>query len=297
MTVDTANARRRTASSAAIGSGGARTGRFLGAALMVIFSLATVLPLLLLIISALKTNGEIIANPLSLPTHPQWHNIADAWQGGGFGAPLGRSFLNSVFVTFAGVVVVTGLAVFAGYGLGSHAIRGGRWISYLVLVLLAIPTQATLIPIFNLLDTTGTRNSFTAIILVYAAFWMPFSVMLMRAAFRSFPREIIEAARIDGAGSLATLFRIVLPVLRGPIIGVAIINAIGIWSELLFSYVLLTDPDKRTLPAALLAFKGAFVTDYRLLYAGLLISVLPILIAYAAMSNLTRKGLSAGALK
>lgn len=113
----------------------------------------------------------------------------------------------------------------------------------------------------------------------------------MAAAFAT--RRHIASAAI----AIRTLWNVVFPILKGPIAGVAIVNAIGIWSELLFSYVLLTDPALRTLPAAVIAFQGVFTTDYRLLYAGLLISVVPVLIFYAALSRVIRKGVSAGSFR
>ena len=276
---------------------GQRIGRAVGAILMTLCAAGTAIPLLLLLINGLKTTGQIVADPLALPTSLQWHNLSDAWQGGDFGAPLSRSFLNSVIVTTGSVVAVTLIAALAGYALGGFTFRGERYVTLGILVLLAVPTQATLVPIFDMMGTWNLRNTYLGLIAVYTAFWMPFSVLLMRAAFRSFPRELVEAARVDGARELGIFFRIVVPILRGPIAGVAIINAIGIWSELLFAYVLMTEPGRRTLPSAIIAFQGAFLTDFRLLYAGLIISVIPVLIFYASLSGFIRKGMSAGSLK
>ncbi|KAB8166328.1 ABC transporter permease subunit [Streptomyces sp. 3MP-14] len=286
--------RREAARSAARGSA---AGRWLGVALMVLCAAGAALPLLLLVMNAFKDNGEILANPIAPPSPPHVANLGDAWQGGSFGASLGGSFLNSVLVTALAVTLVSLVSALAGYALGGFRFRGEKYVTLGLLVLLAVPTQATLIPVWDMMGQWELRNSHTGIVLVYAAFWMPFSVLLARAAFRSFPRELLEAARADGAGELRTLFQVVIPVLKGPMAGVAIINAIGIWSELLFSYLLLTEPDKRTLPSAVIAFTGNYVTDHRLLYAGLLITVLPVLVFYLAMSRLIRKGMTAGSLK
>ncbi|WP_375389080.1 carbohydrate ABC transporter permease [uncultured Amnibacterium sp.] len=276
---------------------GARIGRLVGTIAMVLCAALTAVPLLLLAANALKTNAQIVSNPIAPPVVPQLGNFSDAWQGGAFGDPLSVSFANSVIVTVLTTIVVTVLAALAGYALGTIRFRGEGLVTQTVLVLLAIPVQATLIPIFDQLGNWGLRNTYLGIVLVYVAFWMPFSILLMRAAFRGFPVELLEAARVDGAGEARVLRAVVLPILKGPIAGVAIVNAIGIWSELLFSYVLLTDPSMRTLPAAVIAFQGVFTTDYRLLYAGLLISVLPVLIFYGALSRLIRKGVSAGSFR
>ncbi|WP_433062966.1 carbohydrate ABC transporter permease [Dactylosporangium sp. CS-033363] len=297
MTALDANARRRRGAAAADARAGSRAARLAGVAGLVLCSAATALPLLLLVANALKDSAGILSDPTGLPWPPHFSNLADAWHGAPAGTALAQNFLNSVIVTLGTTLVVTVVAAFAGYALGSFSFPGERWATQAILLLLAVPVQATLIPVFEMLDDAGLRNTYAGIILVYSAFWMPFSVLLLRASFRAFPRELIEAARVDGAGEATIFARVVLPVLRGPIAGVAIVNAIGIWSELLFSYVLLTDPSKQTLPAAIIAYQGVYITDYRLLYAGLLISVAPVLVFYAALSRVIRKGMSAGSFR
>ncbi|WP_410812737.1 carbohydrate ABC transporter permease [Micromonospora sp. 067-2] len=290
------NARRRRGAQS-VDTPAGRVARVAGLIGLIVCSAATALPLLLLLANALKGSGQILSDPIGVPVPPHFGNLSDAWSQGPSGTPLARNFLNSVIVTTGAVALVTAAAALAGYALGGFSFPGEQWVSQGILVLLAVPVQATLIPVFEMLDDAGLRNSYTGIILVYAAFWMPFSVLLLRAAFRSFPRALLEAARVDGASESRVFLQVVLPVLRGPIAGVAVVNAVGIWSELLFSYVLLTEPGKQTLPAAIIAYQGVFVTDYRLLYAGLLISVAPVLLFYAAMSGVIRKGMSQGSFR
>jgi ABC-type glycerol-3-phosphate transport system permease component len=272
-------------------------GRAVSTALMIVSGLVTALPLYLLVDDGLRTQGEIVRSPLSLPAHPTLANLRSAWAGGDLGQPMGRAFLNSVIVTVIAVVVVTALSALAGYALGTFRFRGSGLVVQVILVMVAIPTQALIIPVFNLLGEWNLTNNYLGLVLVYVAFWMPFSVLLLRAAFREFPRELLEAGRIDRLSELGLLRRVVLPIMSGPIQGVAVINTIGIWSELLFSFLIMNKPETRTLPAAVVSFQGTYSSNYPLLYASLIIAVVPMLVFYAFLSSKIRKGVSTGALK
>jgi ABC-type glycerol-3-phosphate transport system permease component len=275
---------------------GATLGRVLGAAAMTLCALFAALPLLFMLNNGLRTDGQILNDPLGLVHTPHFSNIVDAWQGGGLGQSMGRPFFNSILITTVSVVAVTGLATLAGYALGVYRYRGAGAITQIILILVAIPTQALIIPVFSMLGNWNLTNNYLGLILVYSAFWMPFSVLLMRAAARSLPRELLEAGRIDGLNEITLLTRVALPLLRGPIQGVAVVNSIGIWSELLFSYVIMNQPSTRTLPSAALAFEGEYTTNYPLLYGALIIAVLPMLVFYAFLASKIRKGVTAGAL-
>lgn len=271
-------------------------GRAVGVIGMTICALLAAVPLVFMLNNALRTDGQIISDPLGLVHVPQFINIVNAWRGSGLGQSMGRPFLNSVIVTTASVVTATGLATLAGYALGVYRFRGSGMITQIILILVAIPTQALIIPVFDMLGAWNLRNNYLGLILVYTAFWLPFSVLLMRAAARAFPRELLEAGRIDGLNEFMLLVRVALPILRGPIQGIATVNAIGIWSELLFAYVIMNQPSTRTLPAAALAFQGEYTTNYPLLYGSLLIAVVPMLVFYAILASKIRKGVTAGAL-
>lgn len=273
-----------------------RLGRAVGVIVMTVCALLAAVPLLFMVNNALRSDGEILSHPLGLVHVPHFSNIVNAWNGSGLGQAMGRPFFNSVIVTIVSVVLVTGLATLAGYALGVYGFRGSGMITQIILILVAIPTQALIIPVFDTLGTWNLRNNYVGLILVYGAFWLPFSVLLVRAAARAFPRELLEAGRIDGLNEFMLLVRVALPLLRGPIQGIAMVNAIGIWSELLFSYVIMNQPSTRTLPAAALAFQGEYTTNYPLLYGSLIIAVVPMLVFYAFLASRIRKGVTAGAL-
>ena len=272
-------------------------GRTVSTLLMVISGLVTALPLYLLVDDGLRTQGEIVRSPLSLPKSPTLQNLKDAWHGGGLGQPMSKAFLNSVIVTIIAVLAVTALSALAGYALGTFRFKGSGIVVQLILVMVAIPTQALIIPIFNLLGEWNLTNNYLGLVLVYTAFWMPFSVLLLRAAFKEFPRELLEAGRLDRLSEFGLLTKVVLPIMKAPIQGVAVINTIGIWSELLFSFLIMNKPETRTLPAAVVSFEGTYSSNYPLLYSALIIAVVPMLVFYAFLSSKIRKGVSTGALK
>jgi len=278
------------------GRGRIRLGRLAGAVAMTICALFAALPLLFMVNNGLRTNGQILIDPLGLVRAPQFGNIVTAWEGGGLGQSMGRPFFNSIIVTTISVLIVTILATFAGYALGAFRYRGSAAVTQIILIMVAIPTQALIIPVFDMLENWNLTNNYVGLILVYSAFWLPFSVLLMRAAARAFPKELLEAGRIDGLNEFSLLWRVAIPLMRAPIQGVAVVSAIGIWSELLFAYVIMNQPNTRTLPAAALAFQGEYTTNYPLLYSALIIAVVPIVVFYALLASKIRKGVTAGAL-
>ena len=162
---------------------------------------------------------------------------------------------------------------------------------------LAIPIHATLIPVFHFLGSLGLRNNYFGLICVYTAFWLPFTITIMVAYFESFPRELEEAGRIDGCTDLGAFWHIVLPVSRGALASIAIINVVGIWSELLFAYVLMNKPEVRTLPVGIVSFRGQYEVAWNMIFAGLAIASIPTLIFFLVFQRQITKGMTMGAIK
>ena len=162
---------------------------------------------------------------------------------------------------------------------------------------LAIPIHATLIPVFHFLGSLGLRNNYFGLICVYTAFWLPFTITIMVAYFESFPRELEEAGRIDGCTDLGAFWHIVLPVSRGALASIAIINVVGIWSELLFAYVLMNKPEVRTLPVGIVSFRGQYEVAWNMIFAGLSIATIPTLLFFLVFQRQITKGMTMGAIK
>jgi raffinose/stachyose/melibiose transport system permease protein len=264
---------------------------------LVIWALVELFPIFFLFMNSLKTNAEIIGSPLGWPGVPQFQNYLEAWQGGQAGVPLGRYFLNSVFVTTGTLVLLMSTGSLAGYALACYDFPGGNLAQRTLIWALAVPVHATLIPVFHFLGYLGLRNNYFGLIGVYTAFWLPFTIVIIRAYFESFPTELEDAGRLDGCSDFDVFWRIVLPVSRGALASIAIINVVGIWSELLFAYVLMNQAEVKTLPVGILSFRGQYQVEWRLIFAGLAIATIPTLVFFLFFQRQITKGMTMGAIK
>jgi len=264
---------------------------------LVIWAAVELFPILFLFMNSVKTNAEIMSSPLGLPGLPQLQNYLEAWQGGQAGVPLGRYFLNSIFVTTGTLLLLMFTGSLAGYALARYDFPGAKLAQRSLIWALAIPVHATLIPVFHFLGYLGLRNNYFGLIGVYTAFWLPFTIMVIRAYFESFPSELEDAARIDGCTDFGVFWRIVLPVSRGALASMAIINVVGIWSELLFAYILMNQPEVKTLPVGILSFRGQYKVEWNLIFAGLAIATIPTLLFFLFFQRQITKGMTMGAIK
>lgn len=254
-------------------------------------------PIVFMFFNSVKSNAEIMGNPFGLPAVPQLTNFTEAWQGGNLGVPIGRYFLNSLFVTSGTLMLLMFTGSLAGYALARYQFPGCNLAQRSLIWALAIPVHTTLIPVFHFLGWLGLRNNYFGLIGVYTAFWLPFTIIVMRAYFVSFPRELEEAARIDGCTDFGAFWRVVLPVSRGALASISIINVVGIWSELLFAYVLMNKPEVRTLPVGILSFRGEYQVAWNLIFAGLSIATIPTLLFFLFFQRQITKGMTMGAIR
>jgi len=264
---------------------------------LLIWAIVELFPILFMFFNSVKTNAEIMGSPFGLPKVPRFLNYLEAWRGGNLGVNLARYFLNSVIVTSGTLVLLMFTGALAAYSLARYRFPGSALASNSLIWALAIPVHATLIPVFHFLGSMGMRNNYFGLIGVYTAFWLPFTITVMIAYFESFPRELEEAARIDGCTDFSAFWRIVLPMSRGALASISIINVVGIWSELLFAYVLMNKPEVRTLPVGIVSFRGEYQVAWNLIFAGLSIASIPTLLFFLVFQRQITKGMTMGALK
>jgi len=249
------------------------------------------LPLLWALVSAVKPQNELLLSPWALPRHWAWSNFSTALRGG-----IGLYFLNSVGVTAISVLLMLLLSAPAAYALARLRLRGGTLIFAVILGGLLVPVHAALIPLYQLNHALGIHE-YAAILGPYVAFCIPLSVLLLRAYFQEIPAELSEAALIDGAGHLRILASIFLPVAKPAFATVAIFQASWVWNELPLAMVFLEEKVHKTLTVGLLDFRGEHSTDWAVVIAGVVISMLPLLVLYFAFQRHVVKGLTAGAIK
>jgi raffinose/stachyose/melibiose transport system permease protein len=191
----------------------------------------------------------------------------------------------------------TVLACLASYGLARFRFRGNSWIRLAFVGGLVVPVQLIIIPIFVIMRQTGLLGSIWSLVLVYSVLGIPLGVLVMVGFFRALPRDLEEAARIDGASHFQIFWRIMLPLTRPALAAVIILNGVWMWNDFFLGLILLTREDAYTLPVAIMAFRGSYSTEWGLIFASVIISVLPVLIAYVLLSRQFIAGLTAGSVK
>lgn len=251
-------------------------------------------PFLWLILSSLKTEPEIATgDPFTAPDTLMWVNYLDAWQIGSFGALIGNSLLNVVAVVLLMLLVCAP----AGYAFAKMRFRGSEVLFYLLLLGLTIPLLAVIVPLYQLLAGLGLIDSLAGVVLAQVGNGIPFGVFLMRNFFRNVPHELMEAARVDGCGHARILFRIFLPISAPAVLALVVISALGAWNDFFLPLVVLISPEVQTLPLGLVRFAGSYSTEHRLVFAGTVISFLPVVLLYLATQRRFTEGLTQGALQ
>jgi raffinose/stachyose/melibiose transport system permease protein len=251
-------------------------------------------PLVLLLMTALRPLSDFLATgSLAWPQAWTLTNFADAWSIGNFAT----TYRNSAFLLLLKVPVGVLISAMLAFALAKLRIRFGTAIMYTVFLGLTIPIYITIVPVFVLLRSIGLSDSVPGLVGPYLAFGIPFEVLVLQSFFRQLPDEIIEAARIDGASAWRIFFTVVLPLSSPALVTVLILDAVSTWNEFLFALILLSSDANKTIPVGLLNFQGQFSSNQTGLAAGILIAVLPILVAYLVLQKWIVGGLTAGATK
>ena len=235
----------------------------------------TLTPLLSMISAALQPADR---NPAGLmwPSDPQWGNFGDAFRNG----HLGELFLSSSLIVLGVVPATLVFGTLAGFALGNLRIRGGRFMLVFLLFGLTIPFEALIIPLYFEMQDFGLLNSRWSVILPLIGLYMPFSVIWMRVHFGSIPRELSEAARLDGATMFQELARVQLPLAGSSLSALGILLFIWTWNQFLLPVVLIADPLHRTVAGALTYFQGQYSSSIPLLNASALMVIAPAIVIF-----------------
>ncbi|MCW2918358.1 MAG: maltose transport protein [Actinomycetia bacterium] len=263
---------------------------FLLELVMIATALAFLFPVYALVTLSLKDKHQIASAPLSPPTSPTLDNFSAAWSS----ASLGSALLNSTMITVASLVALIALGSFCAYFLARCASRLGYWLYVLFLLGIVLPFQLGMIPLFKLVDSLGLLGSYQGMILFYTGIQLPFTVFLYTGFIRALPRDYASAAQIDGANHLQAFTKVVFPLLR-PITGtVLILNAVFIWNDFFTPLLYLGGSAKETVPVRVFSFVGQYVSDYGLVFAGLVLAALPILAVFLVLQRYVIKGFASG---
>ncbi|KRC92273.1 sugar ABC transporter permease [Terrabacter sp. Root85] len=257
------------------------------------YAALALVPLLLMVSNSFRTNADLITDPLGLPAPPTTASYVEAWTTGNFATYFG----NSLLVTVGAVAISTAVATMAAYALARGRSRIFRWLEALFLSGLMLPIHLAILPIFYLFDGLGLIDSRLGLMLMYAASGIPFSIFVLTTFFRQLPEELEEAAALDGASSWQTFWRIMVPLVRPALATVAVFRFVPIWNDFLFPLVLLRSEDKYTLPVGLTSFFGENATNYSAVFAGLVITTVPLIVLFLVATKQIVAGLTAGMAK
>jgi ABC-type glycerol-3-phosphate transport system permease component len=249
-------------------------------------------PILWIVGLSLRQGKDVYSRAI-IPGSLNPENYITAWTSFG----LGSLFLNSIVVTGISVVIAVFCATLAAYGFSRLQFRGSEILFLIILLGLMIPPAAVIIPLFVEIRALGLYDTHVGLSLVYVAFGLPISILILRSFFASIPRELIEAARIDGASERWILWGVVVPISKAPIATVTILLFLFAWNDFFLALVLLRDSGTYTLPVGIEQFIGQYSTPYELVAAAVLIAAVPIFVLYLALQRQFEQGVTEGAVK
>lgn len=262
---------------------------------LILWAFIVIFPLIWMFMGAFKSNAEIFTSPWSLPTDFSITNFERAWND----YNIGRAFLNSFFVTLLGSFLTLILSIPTAYALERVRSKFGEVLVNVYLASMMIPSVLGWIPLFFLLMKFNLLDNLWALSLVYAISHVPFTIFILVGFIGNIPKELEEAAVVDGMSPYGILFKIVTPLIKSGIMTVTILNAISYWNEFFMALILLQTESKNTLGVAmnLLKIDAQYDSAWGVLFAGLCIAVIPIIIFYSIFQRHIVKGMTEGAIK
>lgn len=269
-------------------------GTILLQAFLIIVAIIQIYPLIWLALFSLKDNSEIFSGDVAgLPKKFLWSNYSKALSDG----HVLTYFFNSVLVTAVSIVLVLILSSMTGYAITRMKWKLSGLTMTTILLGMMVPIHAALLPLFMVLKNLGLLNSYWSLIIPYVAFGIPMAVFILGSFFRGIPRELEEAAVMDGCGIYRTFFRIILPLVSPAVSTVAIFTFLSCWNELMFAVTFINKESMQTLTVGMMSMVGTYITQWGIIGAGLTITTVPTVIIYLLLNKQVQKSMIAGAIK
>ncbi|MDU4697668.1 MULTISPECIES: carbohydrate ABC transporter permease [Paenibacillus] len=262
-------------------------------ALLYIFLLVFLTPFLLIVMNSFKTTQQFVENPLSLPTNFHFGNYTSA---------IGKmdflhGFLNSLIITVVSVFIILIFSAMTGYLFVRFKWKVNSFIFFVMLASLTLPFQVLMIPLVMLYGNLDLLDSKVTLLFMYLGFGVPFGVFTFHGFIKGVPFELEESAFIEGSSRLRTFFQIVLPLLKPVFVTLIVLDILWIWNDYLLPSLVLLSPAHRTLPLSTFNFFSSYSVDFAPLMAGLIMTVIPVLVLYLFLQKQIIKGITEGALK
>jgi raffinose/stachyose/melibiose transport system permease protein len=246
-------------------------------------------PLLWMVLNGFKTNAELFSDPFALPVDWSFDNYQKAWNRG-----VGDYLTTSVLVTATSTVATVFVSAWAAYGLTRVDIPLNKAITALILGGLMLAPTVALVPLVKMFQAMGLYNSFWALLILYTAFRIPFTTFLIRAYMIDLPREVDEAAEVDGAGRWTAFWRIILPMCKPIITSTVLLQILFTWNEYLFAMVFTSGSGVQTLPVGLTSLMSKHGTEFPVVFAGMVIAAVPVVLLFVFGQRYIVKGLADG---
>ena len=257
------------------------------------FLFYTISPLVWLVISSLKTNGELMGAPLALPKKLQFQNYINAFEVSG----LGRLFLNSIIISITATILNVIVSSMASYAIARYDFKGKELIFTLISAGIMVPVSALMVPVFILIKNLGLYDTKLALILTYSAMGLPLSIFIIRGFMNTIPRELEEAGVIDGCNFYQIFYKIILPLSRAGIVTAITFQFLYCWNEFIYAMLLTSSQTNRTVQVGIRFFSNQFTTDYTSMFAAITISIIPAIAGYVVFQKQIISGLTSGAIK
>jgi N-acetylglucosamine transport system permease protein len=257
---------------------------------------ATILvPLIWVLACSFKSGAEIFASPWSMPAKLKWENYSHAWQEAGIGA----NFATSAWITGISLLILLPIGSMAAYVFARYPFKGSKSLYTVLIAQMLIPNFMVVVPLFLLLKDLSLLDTKTGLILVYVAYSLSFTIFVLTGFFQTLPRELEEAAALDGCSHYSLFYKVMFPLVRPGLIVVGIFNGIGLWNEYQLALVLMTSKENRTLPLGIadLVMTQHYESDWGALFAGLVIVMVPVMVVYWIFRDRIHETMVAGAVK
>lgn len=260
---------------------------------LTVLALFAALPIVVLLFNSVKSGLELGLNPLGFPKHFEWSNYVNAWVQGN----LSHGLLNSLILVAGTVVGVWICGGMAAYTIARLDLPGKRAFSNYFFVVISLPVQLFLVPLFFLWTKLGLADNIPGLLIIYIAINTPFATLLLRTFLVGIPRELDEAARIDGANEWQVATQIILPLARPGFLTVGLVAGLAAYNELLFAVTFISNPNHLPIATAFLNFSQGFTQQYGLVNAAGVIMIVPVIVLFLFMQRRFISGLASGGIK
>ncbi len=266
---------------------------FLRYVILIIGSIVILYPFSILFITAFKTQKEYLMSAVSLPEHWSLSNFKEVFES----TNIFLSFFNSVIIMVAALVIQIFCGALTAYALTKMKFKKAGKYTILFLLPMIIPIQSLVIPLYLIYTKIGLLDTRTGLVIIYAATGLPLVIFMLTSFMKTIPIQISESAKVEGAGEFIIFSRLVLPLLKPVVATITVISGLSIWNDFFMPMIMISDPDKKTLPLKIYDFMGQYTSNWPLICVCILLVIIPILVLYCFMQRYIIDGVVAGSVK